>query len=41
MKTIEEIKQLVIPVAQKYQLEQIDLFGSYAMNTQHTDSDID
>ena len=40
--TIDEIKRRVIPVAQKYNLAAVYLFGSYARGeaTEHSDIDI-
>lgn len=39
--TIDEIKQRVTPVAEKYQLRSVYLFGSYARNEATDDSDVD
>ncbi len=39
--TIEEISRRIIPVAEKYQLPSVYLFGSYARGTAREDSDID
>lgn len=39
--TIEEIKAIVTPIAQKYGVERIYLFGSYARGEADTNSDID
>ena len=39
--TIEEIKNLVKPIAEKYQVQKIYLFGSYARGEANTDSDLD
>ena len=39
--TIEEIKRRVTPVAQKYGLAAVYLFGSYARGSATADSDID
>ena len=39
--TIEEIRQRVLPVAEKYHLKAIYLFGSYARGDAREDSDID
>lgn len=41
MSEIEEIKQKIKPVAKKYNLTCIWLFGSYAKKKQRKDSDID
>ena len=38
---VEEIKSIVLPVAQKYQLRAVYLFGSYARGTATENSDID
>ena len=39
--TIETISDLVKPIAEKYQVDQIYLFGSYARGEAGTDSDLD
>ncbi len=39
--TIENIVSLVKPIAQKYQVDQIYLFGSYARGEAGIDSDLD
>ena len=39
--TIDEIKELVAPVAARYDIEAIYLFGSYARGEANEDSDID
>ena len=39
--TIDEIKERVNPVAQKYGLRAVYIFGSYARNEADDDSDID
>lgn len=39
--TVEEIQERVKPVAEKYQIPIIYLFGSYARNEATNDSDID
>ena len=39
--TIENIISLVKPLAEKYQVQQIYLFGSYARGEANTDSDLD
>ena len=39
--TIEEIKDLIQPVAQKYGVERVFLFGSYARGDAKPGSDID
>ena len=39
--TIENIISLVKPIAEKYQVKRIYLFGSYARNEANEDSDLD
>ena len=39
--TIDEIKRISVPVAQKYGVKKLALFGSYARGEQTEDSDID
>ncbi len=39
--TLDEIKQRVTPVAVKYELPAVYLFGSYARNEATEDSDVD
>jgi len=39
--SIEEIRELVIPIAIKYELKAVYLFGSYARGTATASSDID
>jgi predicted nucleotidyltransferase len=39
--TTDEIRQRITPIAEKYQLRRIYLFGSYARNEAGNDSDID
>ena len=39
--TIKDIMELVKPLAEKYQVQQIYLFGSYARGEARMDSDID
>ena len=39
--TIEEIKRRVTPVAQKYRIAAVYLFGSYARGEATADSDVD
>ncbi len=41
MSEIDKIKEKIKPVAQKYNLTYIWLFGSYVKNKQRKDSDID
>jgi len=41
MLTIEKIKEAVKPLALKYNLEQVDLFGSYANGAATELSDVD
>ncbi|MDR1606134.1 MAG: nucleotidyltransferase domain-containing protein [Streptococcaceae bacterium] len=39
--TIEEIKEKIIPVAKKYGIKEVYLFGSYARGEADEDSDVD
>ena len=39
--TINDIKTLVMPIAQKYQVKEIYLFGSYARGEANESSDLD
>ena len=39
--TIEQIREAVLPIAQKYSLRAVFLFGSYARGTATADSDVD
>jgi len=39
--TIDEIKKITVPVAQKYGVKKLALFGSYARGEQKETSDID
>lgn len=39
--TCEDIKSIVVPIAQKYQIEKVYLFGSYAKGDYNKESDID
>lgn len=39
--TIDEIKQKVAPIAKKYNIEKVYLFGSYARGEANEDSDVD
>jgi len=39
--TIDEIKRISIPIAKKYGVEKLALFGSYARGEQKSTSDID
>lgn len=41
MSEIDKIKKKIEPVAKKYNLKHIWLFGSYAKNMQKKDSDVD
>jgi len=41
MYNIEEIKKISIPIAQKYGVKKLALFGSYARGEQKETSDID
>lgn len=39
--SVEEIRKIVAPIAEKYGLKAVYLFGSYARGTATADSDID
>jgi len=39
--TISEIQRIITPIAQKYHLRAVYLFGSYARGTATEDSDVD
>jgi len=39
--TIDEIKKISVPVAEKYGVKKLALFGSYARGEQNNNSDID
>lgn len=39
--TCEQIKSAVVPIAEKYQIEKVYLFGSYARGDYNEESDID
>ena len=39
--TVDEIRQIVHPIAERYGLQAVYLFGSYARGTASEDSDID
>lgn len=39
--TVEQIRQIAEPIAKKYGIPQLFLFGSYARNEAREDSDID
>lgn len=39
--TIDEIREKVQPIAEKYKLKKVSLFGSYARSEATSDSDID
>jgi len=41
MLTRKQIRDAVIPLAQKYNLTRVELFGSYATNTAAEESDAD
>lgn len=41
MTNILHIEKIIEPIAQRYNLEKIEIFGSYAMGTNRHDSDID
>jgi len=39
--SIEEIKEIVVPICKKFFIKQLFLFGSYAKKSADSDSDID
>ena len=39
--TIEELKNIISPIAKKYQISHVYLFGSYARGDYNAESDID
>ena len=39
--TVKEIKNIITPIAQKYHIAQVYLFGSYARGDYNDQSDID
>jgi hypothetical protein len=39
--TVEEIRSIVSPIAQRYGVESVSLFGSYSKGTASSDSDVD
>lgn len=39
--TIDELKNIISPIAYKYQISHVYLFGSYARGDNHSKSDID
>lgn len=39
--SIEELKGIIAPIAKKYQISKVCLFGSYARGDYHEQSDID
>ena len=39
--TLDEIRRIIVPIAQKYDLSAVYLFGSYARGTAREDSDLD
>lgn len=41
MFTIDEIKEKAVPIAKKFGLDELSLFGSYAKNKQKETSDVD
>ncbi len=41
MFTLDEIKNKAIPIAKKFNIVSLSLFGSYACNEQNDDSDLD
>ena len=38
---LQEIKESVAPICNRYEVRRLEVFGSYARGDQHTDSDID
>ena len=41
MFTLDEIKNKAVPIAKKYNIVSLSLFGSYARDEQNKDSDLD
>ena len=41
MYTLDEIRHIITPIAQKYNLSAVYLFGSYARGTAREESDLD
>lgn len=39
--SVEDLKQIIEPIAQKYKVSRVYLFGSFARGDNHADSDID
>lgn len=39
--TLEQIKQIVTPIAKKHDVRKLSIFGSYARNEADADSDVD
>lgn len=39
--TIDELREIVSPIAEKYRLKSVSLFGSYARGTATENSDVD
>ncbi|MBE5949032.1 MAG: nucleotidyltransferase [Lachnospiraceae bacterium] len=39
--TVEELKKIIVPIAEKYQVSRVYLFGSYARGDNNENSDID
>ena len=39
--TLDEIREKAVPIAQKYGVRRLGLFGSYARGEAHEDSDLD
>lgn len=39
--TLEDLRRIIAPIAERYRLRAVYLFGSYAHNTATEDSDID
>jgi len=39
--TVEDLKKIIVPIAEKYQISRVYLFGSYARGDNNENSDID
>jgi len=39
--TIDELKRIIVPIAQKYEIPAVYIFGSYARNEATENSDVD
>ena len=39
--SIEDLKEIIVPIAEKYHISKVYLFGSFARGDQHDQSDID